>query len=1342
MKKIVFLALIAAATANAQYEGQPLRGFAYGDAATPTGKEWESPGNLALNKEQPHAYFFSFADESSACRVMPEHSGYVASLNGEWSFNWVPEPDKRPEKFYETGYDVSAWSKIEVPSSWNMVGIQENGDHKYGVPVYVNQGSIFYSKVAVDDWRQGVMRVPPQNYTTYKYRNEVGSYVRTFTVPAAWKGRRVMLNFDGVDSFFYLWINGKYVGFSKNSRNLAQFDITRYLNKPGKENCVAVEVYRSSDGSFLETQDMFRMAGIIRSVYLSAKPEVQIRDLTVTPDLDANFINGALDIRADIRNLSAKTAKGYFVEYSLHAVELYGDATTKVAGATAKAAVNELAGGKSAETKAEMTVINPRKWSAEAPWRYVLIAQLKDKRGRTVETASTYVGFRKVEIKDTPARADEFRLAGRYFYVNGKPVKLKGVNRHETNPERGHAVTHEQMEREVMLMKRANINHVRNSHYPDDPYWYYLCDKYGIYLEDEANIESHLYYYGEASLSHPKEWLDAHVAREIEMVRSDVNHPSIVIWSLGNEAGPGDNFKAAYSAIKSFDTSRPVQYERNNDIVDMGSNQYPSIEWVRRAVTGKSGIKYPYHISEYGHSMGNATGNLVDYWNAIESTNFFCGGAIWEWVDHGVYNYDKATGKRYIAYGGDFGDYPNDGTFCMDGVMLADLTPKPQYYEIKKVYQYISVKAVGNLSEKDSKIEVFNKNYFEPADYIMKWTLLEDGTEKASGDLGSCKNIAPRSKAMIPVDFDRSALDSDKEYFLKIQFILSKDMPWAEAGYVQADEQLLVKAATKRTSITEAAKSPQTAEIKETDSEITVTGADFGVTFDNTTGTIKTLSYNGENAIVPGCGPRLNAFRAPVDNDNWAWTAWYDNGLNQLRHRTLSRNSYKRDDGCFVISYTVEAQAPNAVRRVGGTSGKIRIEQLDKKPFGADDFRFIANQVWTVYPDGSIELESSITSNNPSLVLPRLGYLLQVPAQYPKFTYYGRGPINNYNDRKTSQFIELHESTVNDQFIGFCKPQNMSNNEEVRWCALTDASGKGAVFVSKDAMSVSALAYSEQALDTAAHPFNLPPAGNTYLHLDCGVTGLGGNSCGQGGPLAADRVKAEPHKMGFLIRRAGASLSRTAAVSLAGDAPVTLSRDKRGMVEISAPEGEEDIYYMTSGKKATRYTEPFNLRQGGTVAAWTKSAPKLRTVETFPKIESIPTEVIFASSVEAGEGEAKHLADNDPATYWHTMWSVTVAKYPHWVDFDAGETKTMQGFTYLPRQDSRNGRIKDYRIQVSKDGKTWSDTICEGSFEDNAQEKRVTFAKPVKARYMRFTALSACDGTDFATGAEFGILAE
>lgn len=1340
MRKITSI-LLAFCLAGQMFAIQPpLKGFNYTTEKAPVGNEWESPGNLALNKEQPRAYFFPFQDMESARKVLPENSKYWQTLDGDWKFNWVANPDARPVNFFEPGFDVSSWDNIPVPSSWNVYGIQKNGDLKYGVPIYVNQPVIFQHSVKPDDWRGGVMRTPPTNWTTYKYRNEVGSYRRDFEIPQDWDGREVFINFDGVDSFFYLWINGEYVGFSKNSRNAACFNITKYLQK-GK-NIVAAEVYRSSDGSFLEAQDMFRLPGIFRTVALYSSPKVHIRDLKVIPDLDGIYTNGSLIIDADIRNLSNKAVKGYKMVYTLFANELYSDNNIPVDNATITATVNPVNPNQTLE--AERVVLNvpsPNKWSAEFPYRYTLVAELKDAKNKVVETTSTIVGFRKVEIKDTPASEDEFGLKGRYYYVNGKTVKLKGVNRHETNPNVGHAITRQMMEQEVMLIKQANINHVRNSHYTPDPYWYYLSNKYGLYLEDEANIESHEYYYGEASLSHPEEWKDAHVARVMEMVHSNINNPSIVIWSLGNEAGPGQNFVAAYDALKKVDESRPVQYERNNDIVDMGSNQYPSIGWTREAVKGNYDIKYPFHISEYAHSMGNACGNLIDYWEAIESTNFFCGGAIWDWVDQAIYNYDKQTGIRYLAYGGDFGDTPNDGQFVMNGIVFADLEPKPQYYEVKKVYQEIGVKAV-DLQK--GIFDISNKYYFKNlSDYDVRWSLYENGNEIQSGEQAPL-NIAPRGNGRITVPYTYSNLKADSEYFVKVQFLLKEDMPWANKGFVTAEEQILLKEATNRPTLNEV--SSKNTKLKFTDSSSpikTIKGDDFEVRFDSNTGTIYSLMYGNETIITEGNGPKLDALRAFVNNDNWFYSRWFENGLHNLIHKATSSNIFTKENGTVVLAFTVESQAPNGARIHGGTSsGKNTIEEVTDEPFDNNDFKFTTNQIWTVYPDGSIELQASITSNEASLVLPRLGYVMKMPQQYSNFTYYGRGPIDNYADRKSGQFIELHKNTVKGEFVNFPKPQDMGNHEDVRWCALTNNTGSGAVFVATNRLSASALPYSSLDMTLASHPYQLPAVGDTYLHLDIAVTGLGGNSCGQGAPLLHDRVFAAHNDMGFIIRPAGKDLSVTANVSPSGELPLSITRSRTGLVEVTTTKKDAVIYYTLGTAKAKEYTEPIPLRDGGTITAWFKDVPAIKATMSFDKIESIQTEVLYTSSEEVGYGDATNLTDGDPNTIWHTMYSVTVAKHPHWVDLDAGEVKAIKGLTYLPRQDSSNGNVKDYTIHVSIDGKEWGEPIYKGTFANDLKEKKVTFDQPVKARYIRFTALSEQRGRDYASGAEIVVFAE
>ena len=1320
-------------------DDHPTGGYLFGQAAAPTGNEWQAPGELGYNKLPARALFSSFSSVDEARKVLPEFAKDYLSLDGEWRFHFSKNPDERPKDFFTRGYDDSRWDRLQVPVSWNMAGIQKDGTLKYGVPIYVNQWVIFKYNIEPGDWKKGVMREPPKNYTTYEYRNEVGSFRRSFDIPATWDGKEVYLNFDGVDSFFYLWINGRYVGFSKNSRNTARFDISPYINK-GK-NEIAVEVYRSSDGSFLEAQDMFRLPGIFRNVSVTATPKVHVADVKAIPAYTDG--KGTVNLNTTLQNLTAKTAKDLHIRWSLYKNRLFADDNELVAtfeDAKAKTTCNSKG---QAAIRQTLTVDNVAAWTAEAPNVYVVVGELMQGK-KVLETISFQTGFRTVEIKDTPASQDEFGLAGRYYYINGKPVKLKGVNRHDTNPLTGKVISREQMEHEIMLMKRANINHIRTSHYPNDPYFYYLCNKYGIYLESEANIESHEYFYGKASLSHVPEFQAAHVDRVMTMAHQLVNNPSIVIWSLGNEAGPGHNFVVAYDSLKAYDASRPVQYERNNDIVDMGSNQYPSIAWTRDAVKGRMGIKYPFHISEYAHSMGNAVGNLVDYWEAMESTNFFMGGAIWDWIDQSMYNYTK-EGKRYLAYGGDFGDTPNDGQFVMNGIIFGDEQPKPQYYEVKKVYQYIGT------TWKDAKtatLDVFNKNYYtdDLSGYAMSYVLTADGVAVKKGelDLGS---VPARTHKAITITGLNEGLDPNKEYLLHIVYRLKEDMPWAKAGYIQAEEQLPVQVAAARPAITTAGKVNMSA-VK--DNKIVLSGKTFTTTFDLTKGTIYNLQYDGKTIIPDGCGPELNAFRAWVNNDNWAYEGWYANGLNNLQHKCTSYTTHANANGSVSVVCNVESQAPYSYRLEGGNANWKKLIENKEKPFGKDDFRFTTQVVYTIFPDGSIESESAITSNKPNLTLAKLGYTVRLPKALRLLTYYGRGTIDNYPDRKTGQMIGIYEQQdVEDEFVAFPKPQDTGNHQDTRWLSLAGNGGQdalyGALFVAKDKMSFSALPWSDNTIAMANHPHELPQSDYTYLHLDMAITGLGGNSCGQGGPLQRDRVMATPHTFGYMIRPMNSvetnDLVSNANVSLNGATPLTIVRDAEGNVTINANGAKGDIFYRLNGsKKAVKYTGPVGLREGGTISAWTKENDWLVASQSFSRIESIPLSVVFASSQESGEGDASHLTDGDPSTYWHTMYSVTVANHPHWVDFDCGGVKTIKGFTYLPRQDSNNGNIKKYSIQVSNDGKTWGKAVAEGEFENNRKEKTVLLTTPVKARFVRLTALSEQSGQDFATGAEFKVL--
>ena len=1304
MKKTYLLLLTGLICSSAWADGT-LGGYFYNQQAAPTGWEWQSPDSVAVNKQQPHAWFFSFRNVEEARKVLPENSSYWKSLDGLWKFHWAPNPDKRPKDFYRTDYDVSQWDDIKVPMNWNLAGLQKDGNNKYGDPLYSNQRVIFqHSWQPMNDWKGGVMRTPPANWMTYRNRNEVGSYRRTFSVPADWKGQQIYLNFDGVDSFFYLYINGKYVGFSKNSRNLAEFDITPYLNKEGEENTVAVEVYRHSDGSFLESQDMFRLPGIFRTVALVAKPQVQVRDIKAIPDLDETYSHATLHISAQLQNLSKKAIKGYTLQYSLYANRLYSDDNDLMEGVTASTPLVGKLNSKG-EIVLETTLDAANKvklWSAEAPYRYTLVGELKDAKGRTVQTFSTIVGFRKVEIKETPAEKDEFGLAGRYYYLNGQPIKLKGVNRHENNTLLGHTATREQMENEIFLMKRGNINHVRNCHYPDAPYWYYLCDKYGIYLEDEANLESHEYYYGKQSLSHVPEFRNAHIARNMEMVHATVNHPSVVIWSLGNEAGPGKTFVDCYNAIKAYDTSRPVQYERNNDIVDMGSNQYPSIAWVQGAVQGKYKLKYPFHISEYAHSMGNACGNLIDYWDAIESTNFFMGGAIWDWVDQALNKQDPVTGQTYWAYGGDFGkdNKPNDGMFCMNGILRPDFSPKAQYYEVKKVYQNVGVKAVDM---KQGQIEIFNKNYFEPLrNYQIVWSLYKDGVCISKNQpLQGAKNIVgPREKGFYTLPYDYASLDPKSEYFVTVQFLLGKDMPWAAKGYPQMEEQLRVKGAdVAAPSIATVAKNGKVMKLSvdKAAKRANINGGNFQVAFDLNTGAIYSLKYGSQDIIKDGNGPKLDAYRAPTDNDAGIGyhNAWFKNGLYDLQHVVKNWNYTAKKDGTYQLDFTVESQGKegcdvNYSNRDRDPESCYNFEK-NKHALTDTDLKFTSRQIYTIYKDGSIEMQSAIGANRSKVILPRIGYSMVLPSELNQYDYYGRGPVNNYNDRKTSQFIGWYHSPVAEQGIMLPKPQAQGNREEVRWCAVTNDSQQGVVFISDSTMSASALPWSQQELTLAAHPYQLPKSSGTHLHLDAKVTGLGGASCGQGGPLTPDQVRSTPTTFGFIIRPA-------------------MKSELGNIVKVSAT-GREMVKEMMKKMQQNQQTSGL--------------------------------QIAFASSQEPDEGDAAYLVDGAPSTFWHTMYSITLAKYPHWVDFDAGKQKVIKGFTYLARQDgSLNGCIKDYEIYVSNDNKTWGEPILKGHFEKTAKLQKVMLNKPVKARYFRLRALNEQNGQDYASGSEFTLITE
>ena len=547
-----------------------------------------------------------------------------------------------------------------------------------------------------------------------------------------------------------------------------------------------------------------------------------------------------------------------------------------------------------------------------------------------------------------------------------------------------------------------------------------------------------------------------------------------------------------------------------------------------------------------------------------------------------------------------------------------------------------------------------------------------------------------------------------------------------------------------------AAKHP--VNMTKTKDKVNVKGQGYDIDIDLHTGAISHLVYGGTEVITEGNGPKLDAFRAPTDNDAGIGyhNAWFKNGLYDLQHKVIGTPSIvKGKNGITQISLTIESQGREGCQQVYTDHDRnpetVYTFDKGKHALGADDFKFTTNQIYTIYPDGSVELQSAISANRSNVVLPRIGYAMKLPKEFNQFQYYGRGPVNNYADRKTGQFIEQYQGEVGKQDIILPKPQSMGNREEVRWCALSNGQGTSVAFVADSVMSASALPWSQQQLTTAAHIYQLPASDGTYLHLDAKVTGLGGASCGQGGPFIEDQARSTNYNFGFVIRpvTAGQTVAEAAKVSLSGEQPISIEHSRTGVVTLSSPaKGRTIMYALNGSKKAVAYTAPINMRAGGTISTWYKDNPLMKTSMTYAKVESVPLQVVFASSEEPNGGSAANMVDGDPATMWHTMYSITLAKYPHWVDFDAAEPKLMKGFTMLPRQSGSNGWVKDYEIYVSQDGKNWGEPIYKGTFAANAELKRVMFSKPVKARYIRFRALNEQNGQDFASGAEFSLIAE
>ena len=1243
--------------------------------------EIENPECLGINKQPYHATLMPYATLEQACAGKRLESPFCRLLNGTWKFNWVKHPDERPLDFYKPAFDVSGWKDIPVPSCWQVLG--------YGTPYYKNMGYIIkkdYPRVMTD---------PPQDYTAFVERNPVGSYRRDFELPADWSGRRVFLAFSGVDSAFFVWVNGEKVGYSVNSRNTAEFDVTPYV-RPGK-NMIAVEVYRFSSGTWLEDQDMWRLSGIFRNVYLWSAPQVHIRDFFALPDLDAQYKDATLTVTAKVKNFGAQNAAAGKVSAVVY------DAAGKSV-AQAEGDVPALAAGAEAPVTLKLAVSDPAKWTAETPNLYATVLTL----GKGDEILSTRTGFRKVEIK------------GRVYQINGVPVKLKGANRHEMWPDTGHTVSEAQMIRDLEVLKQGNCNHVRTCHYSDDPRWYELCDQYGIYLTAEANVETHGYGYGPESLSNRKEAEAAHVDRNVANVENFKNHASVVMWSLGNEAGSGPNFLAALKAVKALDTSRPTHYERFGDgagnPADVDSHMYTHWTQVERIAQDPKLTK-PFYMCEYAHAMNNSMGSIGEYNDVFDKYPSLMGGAIWEWQDQGLWN-RRDPNHVYLAYGGGFGEVPNDHYFIHKGVVFADRSPKPHYPEMKKAYQWIGI-TEDDLAA--GKVKIRNKFAFIPlSGFAGEWSVIGDGTEVGHGALPKLA-IAPGAEQTVTLPLPSIVAKPGVEYFMRVSFKLEHDELWAKAGHEIAWQQLKLPASVPAPVADAGSMKPVT--FKQDVSAIAVSGSGFAVTFDKATGFISSLERDGKNLLPANGGPRLHLWRAAHRTDDmWAFNDWKRYGLIEPQWK--------------VVSLAAQQVGPAAVR----VTASLELA-------GQGGLQISHTAAYTIFGDGSVAVDNSVIPQGKKIPFARLGVRLLLDPALDQFAYLGRGPMENYADRKRGSDVGLYASTVRGNMTPYAKPMECGNHEDVRWAAV---SGKGLPGLMAQAeaggvLQAGVLPYTDEQMDPVEYTVDLPPSAASVLVIATHTTGVGSNGCG---PRPADEyiVWSTPATFSYVLRLlpAGADLPQSGRVQAPANRvkPVLAARDFNGNVTLTSETAGAKIEYAMTGAAWQTYTTPFAAQDAMqlSVRAGADGMMGFDGTIALGKLDHRAKWKVTASSYEKGEGEPGNAIDGQNGTFWHSRWSKDATEHPHWLVVDFGQPLTVASVTTLPRQGSNaNGRVKDYEIYVSADGKQWGTPVAKGSWKNSGNEQTAKFKAPAKGRYLKLVALNEVTGQKFASIAELDV---
>ncbi|MGC1633067.1 MAG: glycoside hydrolase family 2 TIM barrel-domain containing protein [Gelidibacter sp.] len=977
----------------------------------------ENPDVVGINKLDARATFFPYNSLELAKEDDLSKAGNYLLLNGIWQFNYSDTPEVRPADFYREDYDTSKWNTIKVPSNWEVEG--------FGIPIYVNASYPF---------QKGELNPPdiPDG------DNPVGSYKRTFDVPNDWNGKDLFLHFGAVKSAFYVWVNGKKVGYSQDSKLPAEFNVTEFV-KPGK-NTIALEVYRWSDGSWLECQDFWRISGIERDVYLYARPKVQLADYFAKAGLENNYTDGVFDLSIDLKSIDAKKQNGTI------GVEITRDDQSVYSASS----VYELTSNSEKTFKFNKILPQVKTWSAEIPNLYQLNIVIKDKKGNVVEAISRKLGFRTSEVKDGQ------------FLVNGRPILFKGVNRHEHDAVTGHVISREDMLRDVRIFKEYNINAVRTAHYPNDPYFYELCDEYGIYVVDEANIESHgMGYALDRTLANNPAWLKAHLERVDRMVIRDKNHPSIVIWSMGNEAGNGYNFYQTYLSAKKIDDTRPIQHERavHEWNTDLFVPMYDTPDQIEAYAKDKRRVK-PLVLCEYAHAMGNSMGGFKEYWDLFEKYDKLQGGFIWDFVDQGLKV--ERNGRTIYAYGGDFGPEgtPSDNNFLLNGLVQADRTPNPHIYEVAHIQQDIKFYE-NDLA--NGMIDIKNWYFFRDlSNYKLNWEVIANGEVVESGTINAL-DMAPQAKKAVKIPF-KTQLKNDVEYFLNVSAVLIADEPLLKAGHRLAYEQFQLQEGTIQTP--EKAKEPVVYKTK--GDVITVTGKDFELVFNQKSGTL--TDYNFKNKSLLNHGPEVNFWRAPTDNDYGAGT--------QKRYK---------------------------VWKDAGTSSPVTtsVKQLSKSELQITFTRVLFNgdanlvETYVVDGNGAVKVTNdlkAIKGEYPDFY--KFGNKLVLPETYKNITFYGKGPFEAYTDRQHAAKVGLYKQTIAEQYFAYLRPQENGNKLETRWVSITKDDGSGIKFLSETPFSVSALNFKEEDLHSGdergqEHAGEIDPRKEVFVNIDGFQQGLG-----------------------------------------------------------------------------------------------------------------------------------------------------------------------------------------------------------------------------------------------------------